>query len=313
MVAVRSDRWEESAGWPDARIAELAGRQEANITTRQLRALGVSSSAITRARQRERLHPVHFGVYSLVVPEARPRLAAEFAAWLACGPGAVISHLSAGWLQGLVVHRPELVDVTVIGADRGRARRDLRAHRAQSMARGEIVRLGRLPVTSVARTVVDLLPLLGDRPLERAVDQALTRTSRAKLREAAERHSRRPGIARLAVLLDPARPSSDTWSVAEERLRELIRRAELPLPEANLPIGPYRPDLVWRRERGSVEYDSDRFHSGARRRYADARRHNDLTSWGWEVLHITREDLDDHPERVLAWIAAALARAGARR
>lgn len=275
----------------------------------QLRALGVSASLIDHARRRGRLHPVHHGVSSLVVPAARPRLAPEHAALLACGPRAVISHHSAAWLHGLGLQRPEVAEVTVVGGDRGRSRPGVRAHRSRVMHRGEVVRIERLAVTSVARTVVDLLPDLSDRLLERVVDLALQKTSRAKLRQAVVRHTRRSGIGRLAALLDPTRPSSDTWSEPEEQLLLRIRRADLPSPEANVWIGPYRPDLVWRDHRVIVEYDSDRFHSGTRARYRDARRHNDLTSWGWDVIHVTRQDLSHHPERILVWIAAALTRA----
>jgi very-short-patch-repair endonuclease len=116
-------------------------------------------------------------------------------------------------------------------------------------------------------------------------------------------------VARLRALLDPRRPSSDTWSDREERLLQLIRRGGLPAPEVNVALGGYVPDLLWREKRVIVEYDSDQSHSGSAARRYDAIRHNALTAQGYRVIHISREDLDRHPEQVLVWIAIALARA----
>ncbi len=306
----KSDRaGSENRAWPDRAIAELAARQATIVTHAQLRALGIRPSTISAALARGRLHPVHHGVHSLVPAAVRPPLAAEQAALLACGPHAVLSHETAARLHGLRLPKPRSeVHVTVVGSTRGRNRPRLCVHRTAILPRAERVRVGRLPVTSVARTIIDLAPDRSDRFVEQLVDQALRRTSRAKLTEALLRHHGRPGTPAVRRALEPERPSSDTWSVAEERLLALVRRAGLPPPEANVPIGRYVPDLLWRDQRVIVEYDSREYHSGERARVHDAARHNDLTSWGFDVLHVTWRELSRHPERVLVWIAAALTR-----
>lgn len=86
--------------------------------------------------------------------------------------------------------------------------------------------------------------------------------------------------------------------------------AGMPAPEANQPVGPYVVDLRWHEQRVIVEYDSDHWHSSARARRRDAARHNDLTSWGWSVLHVTWPQLRDHPERILVWVAVKLSQSG---
>jgi predicted transcriptional regulator of viral defense system len=301
-------RKRESSGWPDREIGELAGRQQTMVTAGQLRGFGLSRSAVTRALRRGRLHRVHRGVYSLVVPSARPALAAERAALLACGPSAVLSHHTAARMHGFRAARAPEVHVTVVA--QRRVHPGLVVHRTNALDRAERTRAAGLPVTSVARTVIDLAPDLSLRGLEHLVDQALRKTSRTKLREATARHASRAGVARVARLLDPSRPSSDTWSKAEERLRQLIRRAEQPEPESNVPVGAYVPDLLWRAERVIVEYDSEEFHSGPVAARWDAVRHNTLTAQRFYVIHLTADDILKHPERTLALIVTALARGG---
>jgi very-short-patch-repair endonuclease/predicted transcriptional regulator of viral defense system len=310
-MEIRTERrCSQIATWPDAAIAAIAERQQTMITAAQLRALGVSTSAIQRARRRSRLHRVHHGVYSLVATRARPSLAAERAALLACGPTAVLSHRSAARLHGFRVQDIEEVQITVVGHRRSHAR--LIVHATNALTRADTTRVGGLPTTSVARTVIDHGATLGDRGLEHLVDEALRQTSRTKLLAAVARRSGRPGVPRLAILLDPGRPSSDTWSHREERLLALIRRGGLPAPEANVALGQFIPDLLWREQRVIVEYDSDEFHSGPGARRHDGARHNVFTAWGYRVIHITRTDLDQRPEEVLVLIATALATAHRR-
>jgi very-short-patch-repair endonuclease len=209
------------------------------------------------------------------------------------------------WIRAGAVDELEL---TVVGADRRRP--GLVIHRVRELSPADHLRLQRLPVTSVARTVLDLSVGLPDRALEHMIDEALKRTSRARLAEAVGRHPGRPGTPRVKALLDPERPSSDTWSHAEERLLQLVRRAGLPVPEVNVLLGAYIPDLLWRERRIIVEFDSRAHHSGPAAVRRDAARHNDLTSQGYQIIHITWGDLVESPERVVAWIATALARAG---
>lgn len=295
--------------WPDRAIAELAARQQTMVSRRQLLALGIRPRTIDDALARGRLFRVHRGVYSLVPTRARPPLAAEWAAVLASGPHAVLSHWTAGYLDALLPApvRSGPVHLTIVGHHRD-PRRGLVVHRAIALDPRDVHRVRGLPVTSVARTVVDLAPSLGDDGLEQLVDRALHRTSRAKMLEAVARHAGRPGVARVAALLDPERPSAEARSRTEARLRRMLISAGLPPPDANQAVGPYIADLMWREQRVIVEYDSD-LHAGDLARRRDDVRHNDLTSWGWNVLHVPWPVLRDHPERVVAWVAVALARA----
>jgi very-short-patch-repair endonuclease len=296
-------------GWPYRAIAEVAGRQATMIARMQLIELGVAPSSVAPAVAIGRLHRVHQGVFSIAPPAARPRLAPEHAALLACGPIAVISHWSAAWLHGLSERQPSPVELTVVG-DRSRRRPRLEVHRAADLCHADRTRVGRLPCSAVARTVIDLSPGLDDRELEPLLDRALRSVTRTAMLSALARAHGRPGTGRVRALLDPARPSADAWSKAEQRLLSLIRSSGLPQPECNVPLGNSGriPDLLWRTERVIVEYDSWEFHSGPASFHGDRERHNELTARGYQVLHVTWRVLRDRPEQVLVWIARALGR-----
>jgi very-short-patch-repair endonuclease len=195
--------------------------------------------------------------------------------------------------------------------DSDRSRPGIRIHTSTPIHRREHHRVEGLPTTSVARTLVDLAPLYGARQLAPLVDQALRLTSRARLLETLRRHPRRPGTPRLRRLLDPSRPSADTWSKAEARLLAAIRRAHLPTPEANVRVGGYIADLLWREQRVILEYDSEHYHSGPGVFHRDRTRHNDLSAAArHEVLHVTEEHISRELERVIVWITRALSGAG---
>ena len=79
---------------PDVALAELAGRQWGVVSLAQLRALGLGARAAQQRVQAGPLRRVHRGVYA-VGGAVLPREGRWLAAVLACGPGAVLSHVSA--------------------------------------------------------------------------------------------------------------------------------------------------------------------------------------------------------------------------
>jgi len=153
---------------PDRRVIRLAGGQRGLVKTRELLACGLSERAIAHRVRSGWLIPRHRGVYQ-VGPVAAP-LAAEMAAVLACGPKAVVSHRSAAFLWGLRARHDGPVDVTLLDA-RGQQRAGIRMHYTRPRA-GEVIRRHGIPVTSPARTLLDLTSSLPDRDLARAIEEA---------------------------------------------------------------------------------------------------------------------------------------------
>jgi very-short-patch-repair endonuclease len=310
----RSSAQHATPGWPDRAIAQVTADQRTIVTRRQLLELGVSRQAIGRAIARGRLYPIHRGVYSLVARAALPALALEQAAILACGASAVLSHETALALWGLSSLPPGPVQVTVV-AGASRKRPGIVTYVASSIDRLEIRRRERLPVTSPARTLLDVAPRMPPRRIEHTLDTGIERGlfSRTTVRELLARHPGRAGTPVLAALLDPERPSSATRSRGEERLLALLRRGGLPDPEVNQRQQRYMPDLVWRQQRVLVEFDGWLYHSGKAAFERDRVRQNDLVvDDGWTVVRITSEMVRRNPERVLVLIATALGRATER-
>jgi very-short-patch-repair endonuclease len=101
-ICALSHRTNAAGRTPDAdRVASwIAGQQLALITTAQLDACGLGRNAIAGRVRRGLLHRVHQGVY-LFGARAFPPGTREFAAILACGSAALITHRSAAALYGL--------------------------------------------------------------------------------------------------------------------------------------------------------------------------------------------------------------------
>ncbi len=264
---------------------------------------------IDHALARGRLVTVHRAVYA-VGHTALPPLARELGAVFACGEGALLSHASAAAVWGLRPAREQdHVDVTVVGVDRARRRPEIRVHRVADLDRLDRRRFEGMPITSPARTLLDLAAALEKGELERAVDEAIVRqlVSRRALRAVLSRYPRRRGASALAPFALPSRTTALTRSEGEERFLGLVRRARLPRPEVNVPLGRYTADFLWREQRLVIETDSFTFHSSRAALARDHERDAVLEAAGWTVRRFLRQQLVDEPEVVVARVATALA------
>src|SRR5690242_8892043 len=96
----------------DLRIDEIASRQHGAVTLRQLEGAGLTRFGVAKRTERGRLHRIHRGVYA--VGHRALSLHGRFmAAVLACGDGAVLSHVSAAVLWELLKPIDGPVHVTV--------------------------------------------------------------------------------------------------------------------------------------------------------------------------------------------------------
>ena len=139
---------------PDVRVAALAGRQHGTVTARQLRALGMSPSAMRYRVLVGRLHPIHRGVY--VAGHRQLSQNGRFLAPVAAvGGSAVLSHMWAAALWGLTGSAsPGEIGVAV--ARSVRPRPGIRLHVVRSLPDRDRARRAGVPVTTPARTLLDL-------------------------------------------------------------------------------------------------------------------------------------------------------------
>jgi hypothetical protein len=297
-----------AGGGRDEAVAAVAGRQRGQLTRRQMLRLGIDPAVIDRWLASGRLIPRHRGVYALG-HLALPPFADEMAAVLACGDRAFVSHESAAAIWGIRCPPPPdgHVQVLVVGR-KLHSRPGIDVHHTATIDQFDGWIRDGVPVTSAARTVIDLMPRLGARERERALDSALHEqlVAHGAMRWAAERAGRRRGTAALKLLLDPGRPTANTRSGNEERMLELCRRAGLPPPELNVPLGRFVVDFLWREHAVAVEIDSYHFHRARSRFNADRAKDAYLQSLGIAALRFTEDQLAGEHELLLVRLARTL-------
>lgn len=270
---VTVDRRTRSA---DAEIAAIAGRQHGVVTIAQL--LAWYSDATVRRRVRDgRLHRLHRGVYA-VGHAALSREGTWLAAVLACGEHAALSHLAAAahwrvsrWpaLRTSVVtvskHAPPGVDV----------------HRTSRLDELDVVVWNGIPVTTVARMLVDLTDVLTPHQLAYVIHEAEFRRifNERATRAAIDRARGRHGLAKLERALElHAQGSAGTRSAKEDAFLE--GQDVEPIVNTKIEV-----DFHWPEERRIVEVDGSGHTRRATRR-EDALRDAALVAGGWEVTRV---------------------------
>lgn len=301
-------------GPKERRTAVIAGRQSGRAARWQLLTAGVTDRMIRTMRRNGELIPRLPGVYA--VGHAAPaEFARETEALLCFSMPAVLSHLSAARVWGLLPpSRPqEPVDV-LVHRDTKVRQPLIRSHRTKQLDRKDVRIQRGLPVTSPARTLVDVTPLVSDDDeLEHMLDEALEHNlvRITQIREVIARYGAgRPGVHRLVVLLDErqGRSSALSRSFAERRLRDLLKLAGIAPDEMNVDLHGHVPDMVWREAKLIVEIDGYAHHRARSRFEADRRKDALLATHGWLTLRFTARRIRDEPYAVIAEIALMLGR-----
>lgn len=238
-------------------LAALAGRSHGVVTRQELLGLGISPTAIHRRVKRGSLLVVHPGVYR--VGHCAPSVEATYlAAVRACGQKALLCGAAATHLLKLVKGRAPPPEVL---ASTERRIPGIRTHRSRHISRADAFLYRGVPVTSVARTIVDVAATLSLTDLARVVHEA--RVIHHTRPEQVERVlERRPGSAGATNLRRVLRGDVHiTLSELERRFLALLRADGLPLPETNRISAGWRVDCRWPAHRLTVELDSYRFHA----------------------------------------------------
>jgi very-short-patch-repair endonuclease len=289
-----------------ARLAKLAGAQYGVVSHRQLRRLGFSTAAIGRSSGANRLLRVHRGVYA-VGHGGISNHGRCMAAVLACGDRAVLSHMSAGWLWGLFPKCPVEAEVTI--PRHGRGRSGVKTHHPASLSPREWGTLERIPVTSLARTLLDLAATTPAWRLEQAIERA-ERLGRLDLIEIdallRQRHGE-GGTRRLHRALDIYRDPASSRSRTELLFLDLVKKAKLPRPATNTFVAGYEVDAYWEAERFAVEVDGWDTHRTRKAFESDPLRQEDLKLAGIDSIRITARRIEREPQLVAKRLATLLA------
>jgi predicted transcriptional regulator of viral defense system len=289
------------------------------ILTRNLTARGFDAHELARMQRRGELVRVRRGAYVSAQPDSddsddyvarAARLATRHRQLIEgtlpqLHPRAVISHGSAALLHDLPVF-PEAVRRLHLTRDRhgGGVRRPLIHVHGSALPAEDVTVVDQIPVTSLARTVVDLARTL---PYEQAVAlgaRALAqRLDAADLAVAVDRAMRRSGAAqarRVAAFID-----GRSESVGESFSRVRFDRDGVPAPEPQLEVyddgGVFvaRSDFGWTTSRTLGEFDGREKYLRLRRSgesieafvLREKQREDALRDLGWQVVRWVWADL----------------------
>jgi very-short-patch-repair endonuclease len=290
------------------------------VTHRQLTAIGIRGSAITRRVAAGRLQRRYRGVYAVGhvqdTPEAR-----WIAAVMACGRGAVLSHLDAAALWkiygstkgpgGRGRRRSAAIHVTTPSRS-SRALPGIKVHRARALDLADVTKKDGIPVTTIARTLIDLSDLLNKDRLLRAIREAeyLKLLDLDTLIAAVERANGRKRLNELKKAIERHRPGQIIREELEHRFAELIHAADLPEPQTNVRVKTrrrtYTVDCLWPDQRVAVELDGRDAHIRAAAFEEDRARDAALTAIGLRPLRFTWLRVSEEPDEVLAELNATL-------
>jgi very-short-patch-repair endonuclease len=290
-------------------LHELGAAQDGVVGRAQLIARGISVHGVDRLVRAGRIVAIRRGVYRTgPLPLQR---AAERVAALAAGADAWVSHRSAAQLRGVCPKTRNTENVEVSMPRRRRRRIEgVRIHRVRDLRPDEVTVLDGIPVTTPARTLLDIAETESERDVEQGYANALRMglITADTMREMVERHPTHRGAPLWRRLLAERGGPAFTRSDAEEKLLALVRRAGLPRPELNTRVLGHEVDFLWRDERVVAEVDGYAFHGSARSFALDRRRDAELTAAGYRVLRFTWADLNEGRLATVVRLAQAMVR-----
>lgn len=163
-----------SATAPDAdALFTIAEGQAGYFTTAQAGEAGYSRQLVAHHAAAGNFKRVSQGVYRMARYPGTPR-EDLYIAWLRAGPDAVVSHDSALDVYGLSDVMPSEIHLTLPRTS-SRRRTGIRMH-TTSLDPAEVTSRDGLPITTVARTIVDVIRAgTSAEHVGQAIDEALTR------------------------------------------------------------------------------------------------------------------------------------------
>ncbi len=299
------------------RLAAVATGQHALVTLAQLNDLGVTR------HQRENLlrsgHLVRVAPRVYLVNGApftwQRRIAAER---LSAGADAVVSHHSAAALYNLDgFDSQRVVHLTLPSGRSPRSRKDVRLHPSVHYDLIKPTTRQDIPVTDVARLVLDLYAC---EPNLEVARRGLFSARKKKLvtwlelngcLEAHARHGRR-GIADFRGDLELYSRIGCPESTFEDAIRRLLMDAGLPEPELQHWVTAnghrYRIDVAYPEPKVGVEGKSKAHHLTDEAFESDPVRDADLAIEGWLLIHVTWAQIRNDPAGVVRRVRRAISR-----
>jgi very-short-patch-repair endonuclease len=292
---------------PDAAIAEIAARQHGVVSRKQLAHVGLGPKAIDRRVRIGSLHRMHRGVYSIGY---RPltREARWMGAVLGHGDDAALSHACATALWEIRPYNGIWIDVTVPTRG-GRTRRErIRLHRSSTLGAEDLTTHRGIPVTTVARTLLDVAATSREPSLARTIEQTEIRRlfELTAVDETLARNPHHPGAKKLTQALALYRHDELTRSELEAIFRALCHDHGLPHPLVNHTVEGKEVDFLWPDQRLVVETDGRATHFTLAAYERDRARDAHLLALGYRTMRVTDLQLRRETATVAGRLSALL-------
>lgn len=292
------------------RLAEIAAAQHGVIHAEQAASAGVSPRNLRYAERSGGLVRRHSRVWRMPgAPETISQ--AVWGAVLQVGGGpqgeAVASHESCFAVRG-VSHVPFALAVTT-GVRGNHHHEGIRVHRFGDLRPDMVERVGGLPVTTLARAVVDVTSTFRRSRLDQLMDR-LTVTDRVLTLGSIDRALRRSNrrgrlnIRTLQELLD-ARDEQTPRSLSEQLADDLLATTDLPAPIREYPhpgwtLGDAFVDRAWPEALLIVEIDGRSWHARERDMQKDRARDRSAGLAGWFTARFIHREVRDEPDAFIA-------------
>ncbi len=299
----------------------VAALQAGTISRAQARSAGMTDRMVDHRLQRGRWLRLHAGVFAVAGAPAGWRHDL-WAAALAVGPAAAVSHETALLVRGLDHRHVPRYPLTFTAPHGSRRRpRGVVVHQVGDVRPHHVDQVDGLRVTTPARAIVELAAVVGPKRLGQLVDLATDRlTSIARVSACAAELARpgKPGIAPLGRVLDARGPGYvPPQSELETKLFSVLAASGLPAPVRQFPL-PGRGavdglvDAAYLNVRVIVEADGRRWHTRVRDLRRDHQRDAEAARVGWQTLRFLYEEITECPYEVAETVADVLRVRGAQ-
>jgi hypothetical protein len=255
------------------------------------------------------LHRVYRGVYA--VGHRDLSLHGEcLAAVLAVGPGALLSYWSAGWLWGLWSGSPRPIHVTAFVPRHHQPPKGVVRHRARNLVEADRAICDGIPVTSVARTLLDHAWKVRGDQLARALSLAedLKLLDLDELDAVIERNRGHHGAKRLRYALATYERPIYSRSDFERRFVRHLIASGFPRPVTGWNEVGRELDVYWPELRFGVELDAFKTHGNRAAFESDHERDLDFALAEIETVRVTERQFRREPDAITRKVATLIDR-----
>ena len=299
----------------NANYLEVAAGQYGVVGRDDLRRADLSTAAIWRRVQGGQLEQLRPGAFRVAgTPPSWEQDLMALQVWV--GQHCRISHRSAARLWKLDAFNEVILEITTI--------RNLRVgdgviiHRVPNLKLLDRTFVGPLAITTAARTLLDLGAVADIDRVEDALESALRRklTTVGALNWEVERNRGQPGVRTLARLLADRPQNHVPMASRLETVIDRVLRVTRPLPQyvrqfvIKTRVGDRIPDFAFPQFTVAVEGDGYDNHGGRKAWVYDKQRDRALEALGWDVIHVTWEEIHERREEFVADLYRTLCRKG---